>query len=442
MSRETALDWHHSMHDPVHWPRQIETRAQRTMSPVLDRPSVPHVLTQHIEEVAFTWQRRQRAWTAPNGREGHLRRIDQTVKAHLNGLRCAGGGAVSGALQRFKRWGTDEEAFAATAAVGLCDPTDAARSELDSLLVANPRSVRGAAAALFWIGEARALPLLQRWWTSDQPVLWRAAFPACLPNPQVRRQHLIDDALQRSDTALHARALRAIGEWRIGERIERLPEFANGDSPLLREEAIYALRLLGQGQRLPHCPSPSLLDRPSRRRWLSAFALTAPAADVQAAFDLLSARSREREALWLAIYRGDAWGLAKLDAALEGKLATLAAFGIEQLTGLDLERDQLWQRPDPNPPVPLPARSPAQEAEHAEPAPAKAEPSVHVEDQGLLEPHVERLRAALRNPTRPAAETHPQGDSLPLRLHAALAATQQGEAGALHGAMEPVFKPG
>ncbi len=162
------------------------------------RPCIASVLAQHTEELAFTWQRRQRAWSAP--------------------------------MQRFKRWGTDEEAFAATAVVGLCasDAVDeATRAELDSLLIADARSVRGAAAALFWIGDARALPLLQRWWTSDQPVLWRAAFPACLPSPQVRRPHLIDDALQRSDVSLQARALRAIGEWRITERAERLPAFAN-----------------------------------------------------------------------------------------------------------------------------------------------------------------------------------------------------------------------
>jgi hypothetical protein len=260
----------------------------------------------------------------------------------------------------------------------------------------------------------------------------------------VRRPHLIDDALQRSDVSLQARALRAIGEWRITERAERLPAFANGDDPLLREEGIYALRLLGYGERLPHCPVPTLLDRPSRRRWLGAFALSAPADSVHAAFDVLRAHNREREALWLAIYRTDAWALSKLDVALDGKLATLAAFGIEQLTGVGLERDQLWQRPDTNPARPLSKRSPADEAEHADEhgtaAAHKPEPKVHLEDQGLLEPHVERLRAAVRNAVRPNAEPHPQGESLPMRLHAALKATLQGEAGALHQVREPLFK--
>lgn len=409
--------------------------------------AISALISQHTEELAFTWQRRQRAWNAPNHRSAHLHEVDSQIDAHLDGLHIAGREALAPTLQRFKRWGTDEEAFAATAVIGLCasDAVDeATRAELDSLLIANPRSARGAAAALFWIGQARALPLLQRWWTSDQSALWRAAFPACLPNPQVRRQHLIDDALQRPDSALQARALRAIGEWRISERVERLPEFAKGEAPLLREEAIYALRLLGYGERLPHCPEPTLLDRPSRRRWLSAFALTAPDDSVRAAFDLLSAHNREREALWLAIYRGDAWALSKLDAALEGKLALLAAFGIEQLTGLDLERDRLWQRPDTDPARPLSKRTPAEEAEHAddqsEARSARPEPKIHVEDQGLLEPHIEKLRSALRDPMRPAAEPHLQGESLPMRLHAALKATLQGEPGALHQVREPLFK--
>jgi len=415
-----------------------------TASPA--RP-IANLISQHVSELAFTWQRRQRAWSAPNHRAAHLHEIDSQIDAHLDGLHIAGREALVPAMQRFKRWGTDEEAFAAAAVVGLCAGSaaeESARTELDSLLISIPRSVRGAAAALFWIGESRALPVLQRWWTSAQPMLWRAAFPACLPNPQVRQPHLIDDALQRNDTALQARALRAIGEWRIAERAERLPAFANGDDPLLREEAIYSLRLLGYGERLPDCPVPTLLDRPSLRRWLGAFALTAPADSVNAAFDVLSAHNREREALWLAIYRGDTWALSKLDVALGGNHATLAAFGIEQLSGLDLERDQLWQRPDTNPARPLAKRSPADEVEHADELASKAaqnpECKVHLEDQGLLEPHVERLRAALRNPARPTAEPHPQGDSLPMRLHAALKATLQGEAGALHQVREPQFK--
>ncbi len=65
---------------------------------------------------------------------------------------------------------------------------------------------------------------------------------------------------------------------------------------------------------------------------------------------------------------------------------------------------------------------------------------MHLEDQGLLEPHLERLRAALRNPVRPAVEPHLQGESLPMRLHAALKATLQGEVGALHQVREPLFK--
>jgi hypothetical protein len=116
----------------------------------------------------------------------------------------------------------------------------------------------------------------------------------------------------------------------------------------------------------------------------------------------------------------------------------------EQLTGLDLERDQLWQRPDTNPVRPLSKRSPADESEHADEhgteAAQKADHKAHLEDQGLLDPHVESLRAALRNPARSAAEPHPQGESLPMRLHAALKATLQGEAGALHKVREPLFK--
>ncbi|MFY8133770.1 MAG: hypothetical protein ACOVKS_02070, partial [Aquimonas sp.] len=113
-------------------------------------PCIASVIAQHSEELAFTWQRRQRAWSAPNHRAAHLHEIDSQLDAHLDGLHIAGREALAPAVQRFKRWGTDEEAFAATAVVGLCASVavdEATRAELDSLLITHPRSVRGAAAA-------------------------------------------------------------------------------------------------------------------------------------------------------------------------------------------------------------------------------------------------------------------------------------------------------
>jgi uncharacterized protein (TIGR02270 family) len=397
--------------------------------------TIPNVLDQHIEEAAFEWQRRERTWQSPNHLRAHLAIIDARVASNLEGILLASANAIASALARVKRRCDEDHAFAATAAVALCDAQDADILALETPLATNTRAVRGAAAALLWVGEARALPFLQRWWNTDQPALWRAAFPACLPHPLVRRQPLIEDALQRSDPTLQARALRAIGEWRVEALTDRLGPFANDGDPLQREEARHALRLLGHGAQVPMPPSPALLDSPRRRRWLGALALTAPAAAVHAGFDALVSAQREREALWLAIFRGDDWALQQLDAALDGPLATLAAHGIACLTGLDLERDRLWQRPDPNPPRPLPPRRTAGAIEDEADAPADTEPDPHVEDAGLLPPDVPALRVALRS--QPIAPRHDPGASLPMQLHAALAATIAGDAGAIHRCLLP-----
>jgi uncharacterized protein (TIGR02270 family) len=397
--------------------------------------AVECILTQHIEELAFAWRRRERAWGAPNHRPLHLQDIDDHIDAHLDGIRIAGGDALAPALARFRRWRTAEEAFAAVTAVILCDAEEADTASAEAMLAASPQAVRGAAAALLWTGEARAFPFLHRWWNSDQPALWRAAFPACLPHPQVRRQPLIEDSLQRNDSILQARALRAIGEWREESLTERLALFANGADPLQREEARYALRLLGHGRQIPAPPSPALLDSPRRRRWLGAFALTAPSAAVHAGFEALISAGNLREALWLAIFRGDEWGLQQLDGALDGPLALLAAHGIACLTGLDLERDKLWQRADPNPSRPLPPRRTADAVEDEADVPTDTEPGPHIEDAGLLPPDVPALRATLRS--QRIAPRHDPGANLPMQLHAALAATIAGDAGATHRCLLP-----
>jgi uncharacterized protein (TIGR02270 family) len=402
--------------------------------------AVECILTQHIEELAFAWRRRERAWGAPNHRPLHLQDIDDHIDAHFDGIRIAGRDALAPALAGFRRWRTAEEAFAAVTAVILCDAEEADTVAAEALLTAHPQAVRGAAAALLWTGEARAFPRLHRWWNSDQPALWRAAFPACLPHPQVRRQPLIEDALQRNDPILQARALRAIGEWREESLTERLAPFANGADPLQREEARYALRLLGYGRQIPVHPAPTLLDSPRRRRWLGAFALTASCAAVHAGFESLISVGNLREALWLAIYRGNEWALQQLDAALDGPLAMLAAHGITCLTGLDLEGDRLWQRPDPNPSRPLPPRRSAGATEDETDSPDGNEPDPHPEDAGLLPPDVAVLRAARR--LRGLGPYRDDSASLPMQLHAALAATISGEAGAIHRCLLPAHVGG
>lgn len=74
----------------------------------LCRPVVLHVLTQHAEEAAFCWLRRQEALWRPSYRCSHQQRLDQLLDAHLEGLRVAAPAALPIVLDNLQRWKTPD----------------------------------------------------------------------------------------------------------------------------------------------------------------------------------------------------------------------------------------------------------------------------------------------------------------------------------------------
>lgn len=413
-----------------------------TVSSALDRPPVWPVLQQHLEDAAFCWLRRDAALWLPTIQREHLARTDRLLDAHLLGLRLAGAIVLPRALAQLQRWKTADEVFVTTYAALHAGADDAALSAVERVLRDEPGCVRGAAAALLWAGADAVLPLLQRWWKSGDTVLRRAALPAALRHPRVNRDAAILDALDSAEPLLMARALRAIGEWRLDGHRSALEAATRLDDVHCRLESAYALRLFGfDVYSATTVDELATVETHTRRRILLSMAATAKPARLAAMRDALVHADEPREALWLQIFRGDGAAVEDLLGALDGEFARLAAYGLQHITGCDIEAERLWLAPDPN--APVPTRSAQTESDVDEAGADDPEERIHPEDAGLLPPDAPALRAWFARRATTAmpllAGRAPQDaaafdfDALTLPQHwqSAFARTLAGEAGAL-----------
>lgn len=308
------------------------------------RPAVRAVLQQHLEDAAFCWLRRQDALWSPLYARDELGRIDQILDAHLEGLRVAGVEAIAPALENLDRWQTDDEAFVSTYVLAH-SPAATALAQLEGALIEEPDLATGAGAALLWAGSDAALPLLQRWWHSSEAALRRAALPAAMRHPRVKRSTVVLDSEESIDASLRARAHRAVGEWRLDEFGTQVRRGLDDVSARCRLEAAVALSLLGDPAAADGIVDalPALEGR-TRRRAVLAWAAGATAPAFAAAFNRLVAQPEwHRDLIWALAFRGDGAGLPHLAWWLQfPQHARLAAYAIVHVTGLDLEDQGLW----------------------------------------------------------------------------------------------------
>lgn len=346
-----------------------------TVTTPLQRPVNHHILSQHIEEAAFCWLRRQEALWRPSYRCSHLQRLDQLLDAHLEGLRVAGPAALPIAIGNLERWKTPDEVFACTYTL-LQQGSAVDWSALERVLEARPATAKGAAAALIWSSTSIAEDCLKRWGDSTIAALRAASASAFAVTfgsdvPSVHSTWLAK-ALADTSATVRARALRCIGEWRLPAQAKHLQAAFNGDEPLCRFESAYAMAWLG----MPEADAALLETLPlmqgsRQRRALLLFALTAQPNAFESWIQQAQADPAQCRALiWSLAFRGNALALTKLLEYLHTpQYARLAGYAIAHITGLDMDEQGLWKPED----------------QHAEDTPHFSE------DDGLLVPDVERL---------------------------------------------------
>ena len=206
------------------------------------------IISQHAEETAFLWHLRQYAVHAPHYKLEHLAELDERIEGHIDGLRIAGdaGWTLCEENLQFEEGG---EVFAA--AVLALESADSSRLDrVREVVESAPETARGFISALGWLEFSGVRQTIRNLLLSDSPLWRRIGLAACaVQRIDFLNAGFLARQLEAPDTALRARALRAIGELGKTELREKTLEHLNDDDPACRFWAAWSAALLGDRQK-------------------------------------------------------------------------------------------------------------------------------------------------------------------------------------------------
>ncbi len=356
------------------------------------RPVVQSIVGQHLEEAAFYFVRRRAGLWSPAFGHDDIVDLERLIDAHLSGLQVAGTAAIEPALRNLARWKSPDEAFVSTFVLLHAAELGTAMAQLEQMILDNPRLADGAAEAIFWAGAGRSHRCLHRWWGCDRPELMRAAFPPLMEFTQ-EKARLAAEAIDHPDPVLRSIVLRSIGEYGLKDCLPLVKAGLEDESAVCRYESAVAHfslahsgrpEILASAIKEPESPSHSPSNR---RRWILHWA--AMSLDRQFypwAESAIEDPERVRIAIWALAFRGELPAVELLQRLLRaGVETTLAAYALCHITGLDLDQQDLFHVDNDS------QISPEGDDESA----VAVEPERSPEDDGLLEPDVERALAWL-----------------------------------------------
>jgi len=203
---------------------------------------IPNVLRQHAEDAAALHSTRTALTSAPHVKLKHIRRFDDRVAAHLDGLAVAGEGGwpmIDSSLAR----PSPGAMFAA--AVTAIEAKSADRlNRLYALAQAAPESRRGLVAAFGWVEKEQLRGIVTGLLPSPDPFLRYLGIAACAMH-RVDPGQARDAALESPSVLCLARALRAVGELGRRELIPSCLASLNSDEPASRFWSAWSAVLLG-----------------------------------------------------------------------------------------------------------------------------------------------------------------------------------------------------
>jgi uncharacterized protein (TIGR02270 family) len=167
------------------------------------------IVAQHAEEAAFLWLLRDAAVRAPHYSLKDLAELDDRVEAHIDGLRIAGD---EGWPFLADGLGFQESGEVFAAAVLALEGGQRERIEaVYSVVSAAPETARGLVSAIGWIPPDKLQGKVAGLLSSSTPLWRRVGVAACAVHRVDCGEHLTQ-ALEDTDAALRARALRSAGE--------------------------------------------------------------------------------------------------------------------------------------------------------------------------------------------------------------------------------------
>jgi uncharacterized protein (TIGR02270 family) len=179
---------------------------------------IPQVVSQHAEEAAILWLRRDWAVAQPHFSLADLTKLDDQLDAHLDGLRIAGEPGWETAEHEL-RWGDPGEVFAAAILAFETGLSRRVHRVIEDARGPSYAHARPLVAALAWMPWKAVHGYSGQFVADASPLLRRIGIAAAVahrrdPGPP------LPAAMQDADPMLRARALRAAGE--LG-RVDLLP---------------------------------------------------------------------------------------------------------------------------------------------------------------------------------------------------------------------------
>ncbi len=175
----------------------------------LSRPPIPVVVQQHAEESAILRNVRSVLVRAPHVKLLHLRRLDDRIAAHLDGLAVAGEFGTKLCLAALETPGVGEVFAVAVRAIEDKDTQGLAR--LLAIAQALPEGERGLISAFGWVSASLLQGTIKVLLSADDPFRRRIAIAACVMH-QVDPGSALAVAIADGDPSLRARGLRAAAE--------------------------------------------------------------------------------------------------------------------------------------------------------------------------------------------------------------------------------------
>jgi uncharacterized protein (TIGR02270 family) len=314
----------------------------------LVRKPVLAVVHEHTEDAAVLKNTRAHLVRAPHVKLHHLRRLDDRLAAHLDGLAVAGEDASALSMAALERPGSGEMF---TATVGAIEARDAPR--LDKLLAiaeATPDSRSGLISAFGWVSAPTLRGITKTLLDSPNAFRRQVGLAACAMH-QVDPGAVLVAALKDDDAALRARALRVAGERGYVVLLpDCLSAMADAD-PQCAFEAMRAAVLLGERTAsLAALQAVAAGPGPWRARALALVLKLQTPASNHAELKALSQDVASVRLLISAIgVAGDTHYLPWLIQQMQDlKLTRLAGESFSRITGLDLADLDLDRKPPEN----------------------------------------------------------------------------------------------
>lgn len=306
---------------------------------------ISHIIQQHAEESAHLRLMRSVLVSAPHVKLHHLRRLDDRLAAHLDGLAVAGeyGSSVCESALGSPGMG---EVFAAT--VRAIEEKDELRlDKLFALAIAVPAAQPGLISAFGWASASHLQGTVARLLASPEPFKRGAGIAACVMH-RVDPDASLNTAITDPDVLLRARALRVAGELGRRDLLATCMAALTDEDPSCRFWAAHSAGLLGDRDKAVYLLEDAALHGgPYRMGALQLVLKLLPLPQANEFLKLLARNvANQRFLVQGAGIAGDPYYVPWLIRQMEDlKLARLAGESFSFITGLDLAYLDLERKP-------------------------------------------------------------------------------------------------